>query len=224
MKIPRHVLVSILFIAIVFLIGVLFWPFILNEIITPTALLVWLLLRLFVLSIDQHFFWGAIIFIAFIILYRLLPQGPTSMPVEGLPDTNETTQNIEYWRNLFNMPNFNALDESTLKRELIHLLASLYASKQRATPTFIFYEALERGDISIPTHIHAFLFPEKPKPAGRSFKKLLQSIQQAARKWIRRRNGQERAEYFRMINEIFSFLETSLEMENDAAKFSPNEH
>ncbi len=232
MNISRRVLVAILFITIVTLVGMLLWPFILNEIITPTALFVWLLLRFFVLSIDQHYFWGAIIFITFMILYRLPPQGSKTLPTDEFSYTNETVQTVEYWRNLYLLPNFNAHDKSTLKRELVRLLASLYASKQHASTSFVFYEALERGQIPLPENIHAFLFPEKPQTAGRSFKwkipissvKLLQSVLEAPRNWIRRGKAQERAEYYRMIDEIFSFLETSLEMENDAAKFTPNEH
>ena len=63
MKFSRRMVISILFIVIILLFGMFFWPFILNNIITPIALAVWLLLRIFVLSIDQKYYWGAIIFV-----------------------------------------------------------------------------------------------------------------------------------------------------------------
>ena len=226
MKFSRRTLVSIIFIASLLLFGVLFWPFILQEIIFPVALVVWFLLRLFVLSIDQHYYWGAIIFIAFVIVYTLIPQNPPapSQPADDSLDANETIETIRYWRSLFNLPEFNAHDESVLKRELIRLVVTLYASKQRITPNYLFYEALERGETSLPEHIRTFLFQEKPKLRGWSLKRLLQFIREAPRKQIRRWKGQEAAEYYRMVDEIFSFMETSLEMENDGTKYTQNEH
>lgn len=58
-------------------VGLLFWPFILNDIITPASLVVWLLLRIFVLSIGQKYYWAVIIFLTAFFLYRrLLPLPP----------------------------------------------------------------------------------------------------------------------------------------------------
>ena len=74
MNISRRSVVSILFAAVILFVGVLFWPFILTNIINPTALVVWLLLRLLVLSIHQKYYWTAIIFVVLVFLYRLLPQ------------------------------------------------------------------------------------------------------------------------------------------------------
>jgi hypothetical protein len=222
MKISKGMVVSILFISILILIGMLFWPFILKEIIAPTALVFWLLLRIFVLSIDQQYYWVAIIILTLIFLYRLLPQDSNIDPADEFTHANETLETIGYWRSLFSLIDINTQDENTLKRELIRLVISLYASKQRTSPNFLFYEALQRGEISLPDHIHTFLFPAEPEKSSRFAQKLLQSIRETPRKWIRRWNGQEIAEYNRMIDEILSFVETSLEIENDDGKFTPN--
>ena len=72
-----------------------------------------------------------------------------------------------------------------------------------------------------PEHIHTFLFPDEPEKSKRSLEKLIQSIRTAPRKWIRRWTGQETAEHYRMIDEVLSFMETSLEMKNDDGKFTP---
>jgi hypothetical protein len=224
MKFSKRLTALILFIAIILFAGMLFWPFILNEIITPTSLVVWLLLRMFVLSIDQKLYWGAIIFIVAIFLFRLLPQAQTTFQSEIFPDSNTTIKTIEYWRSLFTPIDRNARDEVNLKRELAYLVASLYASKQRTSPNFTFYDALQRGDISLPEHIRTFLFPDKPKQSGRFPKKLMQFIRETPRKWMRRWTGQETAEYCRMIDEILNFMETSLEIENDEGKFTPNKN
>ena len=112
----------------------------------------------------------------------------------------------------------------SLNEELARLLLSLYATKQRTSADFRLYDALQQGEIPIPEHIHTFLFSEEPKQAGHSFKKLVQSIRNTPRKWMRHWTGQETAEHYRMIDEILCFMETSLEMKNDDGKFNPNQH
>jgi hypothetical protein len=224
MKLSKRVGVSILFIAIILLAGMLFWPFILNEIITPTSLVVWLLLRIFVLSIGQQYYWAAIIFVVLFFLYRLLAQDQPAILSEELLDSNATINTIGYWRSLFTLTNYDIRDEQTLRRELIRLLLSLYATKQRTSADFRLYEALQRGEIPLPDRIHTFLFLDQPKESGRSLKKLVQSLEKTPRKWIRQWTGQEAAEHYRMIDEVLGFMETTLEMKNDNGKFNPNKH
>ena len=214
----------ILFGSIILLLGMLFSQFILNNIIEPTSLAAWVLLRIFVLSIDQKYYWGAIIFIVAVFLFRLLPQDQTVVQPEYFPDSNATIKTVEYWRILFASTEHTAYDEVTLKRELIHLLLSLYASKQRTSTNFILYEALQSGEIPLPEHIHAFLFPDQPKKSNRSLEKLIQSIQTALRQWKRRWSGQETADHYRMINEVLCFIESSMEMKNDDEKFTPDKY
>ena len=102
------------------------------------------------------------------------------------------------------------------------MLISFYATKQRTSADFRLYDALQRGEIPIPKHIHDFLFVEEPQKTRWSVKKLIQAIRESQRKWIRRRTGQETAEYYRMIDEVLGFLEASLEMKNDDRKFNQN--
>ena len=147
MNIPRRIIGFILFIAIIFLAGMLFWPFILNEIIMPTSLVVWLLLRIFVLSIDQKYYWGAVIFGVLFFLFRILPQGQSTIQTEDSFDSNATLKTIGYWRNLFILTENDIQDEKTLKRELIRLLLSLYSSKQHTAANFGLFEALQQGEI-----------------------------------------------------------------------------
>ena len=224
MKFSRRTIISLLFMVLVLLFGIFFWPFVLNEILTPIALTAWLFLRIFVLSIDQNCYWGLIIFAVALLLFRRLFDVPTTHPPGELPDENDTVRTIGYWRGLFTLTNPSAYDERALKRELIHLVASLYASKQRSSPSFIFYDALQRGEIPLPDHVHTFLFPNEPQESTRPFKDLIRSVRETPRKWIRRWTGQETKEYHRMIDEILSFMETSLEMENGDGKFTENKH
>jgi hypothetical protein len=132
-----------------------------------------------------------------------------------LLEWNETNNTIGYWRSWFLLNNSNIGDDRFLKKELAHLLASLYTSKQHTSTKFEIFDALQIGQIPLPEHIHTFLFPEKPKEPEQPIKKLLLSIRRAPRKWIRRWTGQETAERYRMVDEVLNFMETSLEINND---------
>jgi hypothetical protein len=224
MKFSRRVVVAILSTLIILLLGMFFWPFIFNEIITPISLVVWLLLRILVLSIDQKYLWAAVILAVLVFLYRLLPQGQETFLPDDFPDTNATLKTIEYWRSLFTLTEHNLRDEKSLKKELIRQLLLLYATKQRTSADFRLYESLQRGELPLPEQIHAFLFPEEPKEAGRSLKQLLNFLKNAPREWIRHWTGQDIAEHYRIIDETLNFMETALEMKNDAENFNPNQH
>jgi len=215
MKLSRRMVIVFLFIAFLLLAGILFWPFILNGIIKPTALVIWVLLRLFVLSIDQRVYWTVIILLPLVFLFRILSPGLAVPPAEGSLGSNETINTIDYWRSRFSLNDATEIDEKTLKRELTHLLASHYASKSHMETSFAIFDALQRGEIPLPVHIQTFLFPEKKLEAGHPIKRLLRSIQRTPRKWIRRWTGEEKAEQYRMIEAVLDFMEISLEINNE---------
>jgi hypothetical protein len=221
----RRLVIFVFFLLTILLVGTIFWPFVLNEIIAPSSLAVWVLLRIFVLSIDQKCFWGAIIFITSFFLFRcLLPPASPPIQTDDFQKPNETMRSIDYWHRLFTVIDRKVQDEKTLKKELGYLLLTLYASKQHIPASFQLYDALQSGRVPLPEHIRTHLFPEGPQGSRRSIRWLLQSIQKTPRKWIRQWTGQEMAEHYRMIDEVLGFMETSLEIKNDERKFIPNKH
>ena len=202
-----------------------YWPFILNDIIAPTSLVVWVLLRIFVLSIDQKYYWAAIIFITSFFLYRrLLPRDSLEIQSEDLQNPNATMSRIGYWHGMFAVTDYKIQEDKILKKELAYLLLSLYATNQRTTADFRLYDALQSGQIPLPENIHTLLFTEEPKESKRSIKGLLCSIKKNTRKWLRRWTGLEAAEHYRMIDEVLCFMETSMEIKNDERKYTPNNH
>jgi hypothetical protein len=222
MNLSRRVVVSILFAAILLFIGILFWPFILTNIIQPTALVIWLLLRLLVLSIHQKYYWAAIIFAVLVFIFRLLPQNELTVSSEEPGGSNETMNTMGYWRSIFLYTGGSVRDDKSLRRGLAHLLTSLYASKQRTSTNFEIYDALQRGEIPLPEHIHAFLFPEEPQKSKHPIKRILQFFQKAPRQWIRQWTGQDMAERYQIVDEVLCYMETSLEIKNDERKSIPN--
>jgi hypothetical protein len=212
MNLSRRVIVSILVTAIILFVGMLFWPFIRNNILEPTAVALWLLLRLLVLSIDQKYFWYAVIFLAVIFLFRFVRPKQPAMEVNTHSDTNTTILNIGYWRVLFTYNDQDIQEEKILKRELTHLLTSLYASKQSRSNDFRVHDDLQQGKIPLPSNIHTFLFPREPEQSGGPIKRFLQSIRRTSQKWIHQWTGREKAEYYQTIEEVLNFLETSMEI------------
>jgi hypothetical protein len=222
---PRWLIVAVFSLLSILFVGLLFWPFILNEIIEPISLAVWILLRIFVLSIDQKYYWVAVIFITSLFLYRHLAPPPLStIQSEDDQNSNATMGALGYWRNLFVLIDRHIQDDKILKKNLARLLLSLYATKQHTSADFRLYDALQRGEIPIPEQIHAVLFSEEPQQAGHSFKKLAQSIGNIPRKWMRHWTGQDTAEHYRILDEILCFMETSLEIKNDDGTFNPHQH
>jgi len=224
MKFSRRVVVFILLGVLLLFAGILFWRFILTNIIQPTALVIWLLLRLLVLSIDQKYFWAAIIFTVLMFIYRLLPQNILADSSEESDNANETISAVGYWRSLFLHTEGNVNDDKNLRQGLARLLTSIYASEQRTATNFKIYDALQRSEIPLPEHVHAFLFPKETRESRNPIKRSLQFIQKVPHQWVRQWTGQDIAERYRMIDEMLRFMETSLEVNNDERESNPNRH
>lgn len=224
MNISRRVVLSFLIAAIFLFLGMLFWPFILTNILQPAALVLWFLLRILVLGFHQQYFWYAVILAAFIVFFRRLPRTQSNMQSDGYLETNSTLVNIGYWRSLLTYNGRDIREDNTLKRELIYLLASLYASQQKMPNNIGIYEAMQQGRIPLPGNIHSFLFPQEPPKSGGPIKRFFRSIRKTARNRIRQWTGQEKAGHFQMINEVLGFMETSLEIKNDDGNLPQNKH
>jgi hypothetical protein len=221
-KLSRRRIIFGLFFFVALLVGVLFWPFILSQIIKPVAIVVWLLLRILVLSIDQKYYWAAIIFSAVFFLYRLLPRQPGFVEPDDPREENSTLRTLGYWRNLFTFPEQRLLDEKTLKGELVRLLVSFYATRQHTTANFKVHEALQQGELPLPEHIRAYLFFEESGKTKVPLGKRLQAIWLDPRGWFLRLTGQETVKHDQMIAEVLTFMETELEIKNDPGKFNPH--
>ena len=158
----KRFVLAFLIAALVVFLGLLFWPFVLNNIIQPTALVLWLLIRILVLGIHQKYIWYAVIFAAVLVLLRLLRQTQSKLPSQASFETNTTITNISYWRGLLLYNGQDILEDKALKRKLAHLLTALYALKQGASNDFRIYDDLQQGTIPLPKNIHTFLFPPAP--------------------------------------------------------------
>jgi len=224
MNIPKRVVVSLLIVLVVLFLGLLFWPFTVNNIIKPIAMVLWLLVRILVLSIHQRYFWYAAIVLAFLVLLRFLPRLQAESQSDAYPETNTTLIKISYWRGLFIYNGQSAQSDTTLRRQLIQLVASLSALKEGRPNDYRILDALQQGQIELPESIRSLLFPPEPPAAGGPVRKFLRSIRMTITKWIRQWSGREKIEHYKMIDEVLNFMEASLEIKNTNGKNSQNQH
>lgn len=214
----QSLLIALIALTIVALTCVLFWPFIAAEIIAPIALLVWLLLRIFVLSIGQQTYWYGVVFLVLVSLFRLWPRSSAGRPFERHAGGNDAIRNFERWRSYFVLTDHDLQSLRNLRWELVRLLLSLYATKQHTDADLKLHEALQRREIGaneLPATIHAFLFPgEAPAKPRSFFLQRLRDFWLTPLRWARRRAQlrQQRSECLRRIDEVLGFIEQSLEM------------
>ncbi len=92
MKISRRLVIFIFFLLVVLFAALLNWPVVMSEIIEPFSLVAWLLLRIFVLSIDQQYYWIALILTVSIFAIRFLPKEQYFVEQSESNRSNETTK------------------------------------------------------------------------------------------------------------------------------------
>lgn len=227
---PRHLLVF-LFIALVLLTGLIFRQFVLAALLLPAATAVWLLLRIFVLSIHQQIvWWGAIVAAAVAAFGGLSARRAV---ISRIPDSdsNPVRDRVSIWRDSILLHLHAEVDQDRFTRDLMWVFTSLYSSRGQGKAKYQIRDDILEHRIPIAESIYTFLF-SSPRPAPkRSFvthpverlRVVSESFTRAVQKWVRRRSGRATADRLRAIDDILTFMETSLEMrqENDATEVPP---
>lgn len=210
---PR--LLILLFIVLVFIfVGLLKWQSIFTEILHPVSLVIWLLLRIFILSIGQQYYWWALILAVLVLAVRLIPREETIAEKIETNQLNETINAVKHWRSLY-IPNESNAYGRFLERDFLRMLVTMYAAKLRMAPDFKLYDALRQGQIFIPEHIRKSLYSELPRKENWSLHRMIKTIRDWPVKVWRRSSGRDIEEHYRMIEDVLDFFESSLEMKHD---------
>jgi hypothetical protein len=127
-------LVLFLFIlGLLLLLGLVFSSWTVPNIVLPAAQTVWLFLRMFILSVNQEFYWWLLAFCAAIwALYRL-SRGDQPVQEEVHVSYNEALNNQKLWKELLAFSKGDAIQRDILRQRLIFLLASHYSTWQRGS-------------------------------------------------------------------------------------------
>ena len=215
MKNTRRILLFLLLLGLVLALGILFWPYVQAYLVTPVALLVWVLLRIFVLSIDQKILWALLAFSALVFILRRLGQELKIPEQRPAPEPNTTLRKVEIWRNFIQMRPDDSGEHEAIRRELSRMLVSLYTSRQAGSTYKEVSEALLQRQIPVPDPVYALLFSSRATAPRQSFKQVLDRLRRTPQTYFRRWTGREAADYYRSIDAVLTFLETSLEIKND---------
>jgi hypothetical protein len=195
---------------------------VLQGIVLPAATALWLVLRTFVLSIDQGIFWWGLILLVVFGSFMLLLRGADSRAVAHFSLAVTAWDPSSRWQDSILLGRTTTPSRDTLRQNLGWLLSSLYASPRPGGEKYQVRGALQEGRISIPPGIHDFLFastrPRDPPPSFFANPRVclstaLQTFMDAL--LSRPRSRRRAAEYHRFIAEVLSFMETRLEMTHE---------
>lgn len=193
----------------------------LEGIVLPAATAVWLVLRIFVLGIDQEvYWWGAIVLaaIAAIVLgWRGSARAVVPLGAGPAPAWDPALR----WKESILLNVAAAAQRDTFRRELAWLLASQYASRHPGFEKYQVHAAMQEGRIPVPPAVHEFLFSSlKPREPGQPF--LLHPVARlrTARKLLSEslRAGSRRkrfSRYVRSAQEALAFIEEQMEMTHE---------
>jgi hypothetical protein len=194
-------------------IGVLAWPWLRTNLVAPVTLVVWLLLRVLVLSVHQSVYWTALVCAVPILLVAMLRRrsGPGAWPAPAARTAR--AHPVDTWRYLVDQTAGGERTPPAIGwNGFVQLAVSLRALELRVPPDYLLHDALRTGQVPLPTEVHAFLFPAPdPRPRGRAAR-LGRWLAEAPRGALRRLSGRDRSERLRSMSLLLSFLEESLEM------------
>ncbi len=222
MKNSRRITLIILLVGLLLCLGIVFRGFLVENIIRPISLLVWILLRV-LQSVDQNIYWGALLFAGLIFVLLRLGKGPAVEERTPPPDTFSALENVRYWRTAITVTRDETTEVNVLKRYLGKMLATAYAVKEPGRANLEIYNALKLRQIPLPERVYAFLFPGSLPASERSFRRVLQAIRRAPQRLVHRWSGRDLQEYDQSIDEVLAFIESTLEVKNDNEESgSPN--
>jgi hypothetical protein len=215
-------IIIILLLGLVLLSGVLFHSFILEILVRPLALVVWLSWRV-LLSIDQKVYWALLIFLALFYALICLVPGPVASERSVPTEPSITLDGVHGWHMSICFPAGGVENPTLLRHALEKMLVTMYTSKQSELPYWQVHEALKQRQIPLPEPVYAFLFPAEPPPGRQSFKRILQAIWHAPGKLARRWAGRDVTEFYQSIEQVLNFMESSLEINRDDTHFDASD-
>jgi len=228
MKRGLRAILAVFLLGALLLAGLAFPQFILQSLILPAATVLWLVLRIFVLSFDQQVFWWGVIASAVLTVLAVLlrgSQGSFSSPFFTILPWDPARR----WRGAVLSGIRSQPDKDSFRRDLAWLLTWLHASQRPGCANYEIREAFLQRRIPLPESIYVFLFsstrPPDPVPPlfahpGACLRLTFESVARTLRRRARRRSGRESSDYLHSIDEVLAYMETSLEMNHELERDS----
>jgi hypothetical protein len=215
MKTAWRTLFIIFLVGLAFLGAYLFRAFLLDNFVRPLALVFWMVWRLLG-SVDQATYWTLLVAVppvyVFVRMFRhLLTENVSDSSIRPY----NTPAAIDFWRTFILSTAGEKTAVNLLKRNMIEMLANMYTTSQPDIPYWQVYEGLESRQIPLPGHVYAFLFPPDPARGRPPVWKFFYNLRRSPAVWVRQWTGRAEAEYFRSLDELLAFMESSLEINHD---------
>lgn len=216
MTLSRRTSLILIIMGFLFLLGILFRDFLLDNFIHPVALVLWIFWR-FLQSFDQNTCWGVLVLgILVFAFYRLIEERPSRTEEKTLASSNATLERMNYWRAMILTSRHGTVVPNIfLKPFLAKMLATLYTSKQTGADYSDIYSALKEKIIPLPAGMHDFLFPGEFHGSRRSIAYRLNMIRQYLSKELRRQADHDIADYYLSIEEVLNYMEKLMEVDHD---------
>jgi hypothetical protein len=222
MEKTQRSLFFVLLAGLLLFLGLVFQPFLVDYILLPVAMVVWLWLRIFVLSIDQQVYWWLLIALIAVLAIPRLFQRPVTFREDSQPDSNPTLKHVRNWRTTILFSRSDRGERPAFRRDLVELLTTMYSTRREESTHFETEIALRERQIPLPEPIRLFLFPDPLAPPAHFFEHPIQflqetwrSVRQVPERWIRRWSGREEVEYYQAIDQVLTLMETTLEITHD---------
>jgi len=141
--------------ACVFAAVVVFRYFVYANVIMPISLILWAVFRVF-MTVDQEFYWVALIFIAFIFGLRLIPVRAKTLTHPAGRKARQPAKRLEFWQGLIDRARHSGEDQLTLRKNLQDLLINTMANEDQADPNAI-RDDIKCGRLDVPKEIFTYL-------------------------------------------------------------------
>jgi hypothetical protein len=203
-KISRFAL-FIFILGIILFLGLVFSAWVVPNVVQPVAETIWLFLRVFILSVDQVYYWNLLsIAVVIWVIYRLDSRKSPVLPEEGTV-RNEAISNLKNWREALVFSKQDDNGQNIIRDKLLRLLISHFAAIQQNPNQLEIRQDIEQRRLYLPDSVYNFVFLSESQ---RPIKLSLRALYHAVHRWYCRLSGQEEAVFDRMIDELIDFMKT----------------
>ncbi len=203
-KVSR-VTIFIFILGLILFLGLIFARWVVPNLVQPVAETVWLFLRVFILNVDQVYFWSLLPIAAVILAASRLVRKKSPVQFEQELIRNETRENLKNWQEAIAIAKHAGSGRDITRDKLLRLLISYYAAMQPDAGQADIRQQLQQHQLPVPESAHRFLFHSETHMSGDSFWKALYSPFQ---RWYRRLTGEEEALIDRMVDELIDLMKT----------------
>ncbi len=199
----NRVSIFILTLGLILFLGLVFSAWTIPHVVQPAADTIWLFLRVFILSVDQVYYWDLLLVAAILWgIYRFARRQSFAQR-EDVTIKNEVVDDLKNWQECLKYSIDKGIEHEIARNKLLRLVIFHYTAWQPGKEMSQIERDLERHILPLPDSVYAFLFPPKSQPRNVF---ALNTLRQPVNRWFRRIKGEEQIVFDRMIDDLIVFL------------------